>query len=399
MTDNIHHKPPHTLTIMILISLAAVIAVLPSSTIPVLTHYFQVSGSTAQSIISVYLLGYVIGQLIYGPVANRFGYRHAMVIGFSICLVGLLVCFLSYYAHSFPLLLFGRFLSVMGSSSCLVCGFIMIDDQFDRQRARSMIGFAVFALNVGSNIAISVGSIVTEKLNWGACYLVLFVYTLFALYVASRVKPNKLFINKDALRVKQIVRGYINSFSSRQLVAYGLMLSLSASASYLYAAAAPLIALNQLHISQLTYSWWNLLNIVGLIAGLWVVSRFSDRFNEQQFLRFSVPAFLALGICMLLFMYSRTAPFYLFFMISCALYFVSTLIYPNASTLALASYDKKGDASATMTFLNVGNTTVMVSVMALMPGHSGWEYGQMLILLAAIGFVLLAVSQPKTVAA
>ena len=79
-------------------------------------------------------------------------------------------------------------------------------------------------------------------------------------------------------------------------------------------------------------------------------------------------------------------------MLTAGLYLVSVLIYPNASTLALASHSNKGDASATMSFLNMASTTTLVSIMMLMPGSSVKEYTLTLLLMASMGFVLLWVT-------
>ena len=305
MTTISQQQPPHTLVVMMLISLAAITAVLPSPTIPVIGTYFHLSNNDAQTIISTYLLGYVIGQLIYGPIANRFGYKKALLLGISIALLGLSICTLSYFLQNFSILLAGRLISALGTSSCLVCSFILINDQFDRQRGRRVITFGVLALNVGSSLAITIGGILTVKINWMACYLFLFGYCCIALFAASRVKPHRFQTHPHALKIKTIVRGYWQSFSSTKLVAYGLMLSISSGNSYLYATASPLIAHNYLQLSPLAYSWCNLINVLGLLSGLTIMAKLADRFSERQFLWFCIPLQLLLGLALGLYIWDR----------------------------------------------------------------------------------------------
>lgn len=60
-------------TLLLLISFASVNAVLFTSALPNITAFFGITEHAAQQTITSFLVGYTIGQLIYGPIANRYG--------------------------------------------------------------------------------------------------------------------------------------------------------------------------------------------------------------------------------------------------------------------------------------------------------------------------------------
>jgi MFS family permease len=72
-------------TLFLLISFAAVNAMLFTPALPNLTRFFDISEMAAQSTITWFLVGYTVGQLLYGPIANRFGRKSALYVGIRFC--------------------------------------------------------------------------------------------------------------------------------------------------------------------------------------------------------------------------------------------------------------------------------------------------------------------------
>src|SRR5579864_6635516 len=79
-------------TLLLLISFASVNAVLFTPALPNITHFFGISEDIAQQTITWFLIGYAVGQLIYGPIANRFGRKHALYTGIGIQIISSLFC-------------------------------------------------------------------------------------------------------------------------------------------------------------------------------------------------------------------------------------------------------------------------------------------------------------------
>src|SRR5436190_17052493 len=97
-------------TLLLLISFASVNAVLFTPALPAIANFFAISDSTAQLTITWFLVGYAIGQLIYGPIANRYGRKPALYVGISLQIFSSLLCVLAGKLHLYSLLVTARFL-------------------------------------------------------------------------------------------------------------------------------------------------------------------------------------------------------------------------------------------------------------------------------------------------
>ena len=71
----LNQKEPHILILIIMSSFASMGAIIFAPALPEIAQYFHISQGHSQLTITLFLLGYAIGQLIYGPLANRFGRR------------------------------------------------------------------------------------------------------------------------------------------------------------------------------------------------------------------------------------------------------------------------------------------------------------------------------------
>lgn len=98
------------ITLLLLISFASVNAVLFTPALPGIAYFFGISADTAQQTITWFLIGYALGQLLYGPIANRFGRKPALYAGIGLQIVSSLLCVLAGVLHQYWLLVVARFL-------------------------------------------------------------------------------------------------------------------------------------------------------------------------------------------------------------------------------------------------------------------------------------------------
>ena len=103
------------------------------------------------------MIGYAAGQLIYGPIANRFGRVKTLHIGLSIAILGTIFSILSSPFESFVLLLFGRFIEAIGCSVGLVISFTIINDFYYSHQARKIFAIFMVSAAIVPGIAIMIG--------------------------------------------------------------------------------------------------------------------------------------------------------------------------------------------------------------------------------------------------
>ena len=110
------------------ICIASFSAAIITPALPQIGSFFHITSSSLSWVISIFLVGYVIGQLIYGPIANRFGSVNALRSGLVINLVGIIICLIGTKYLIYSVMLAGRFITALGSASGLACTFMLMHD-------------------------------------------------------------------------------------------------------------------------------------------------------------------------------------------------------------------------------------------------------------------------------
>src|SRR5271166_2774477 len=131
---------------------AALHMLVPS--LPLLAGVFEASPGAVQLVLTLYLAGIAAGQLVYGPVSDRFGRRPVLIAGLALFLVGTVLCGL---AWSLPALIIGRTLQALGGCAGMVLGRAIVRDIYDRERAASALATIMMAMSLAPSLSPLVG--------------------------------------------------------------------------------------------------------------------------------------------------------------------------------------------------------------------------------------------------
>ena len=123
-------KKPPLISLILLISFPSVAGVLISAALPAISDFYSQTDANTKHLITFFIIGYAVGQLLYSPLANRLGRKKAIYIGIAIFLMSCLLSIWAIYLPSIKLLLISRFLMALGSSVGMVMTFTIINDYF-----------------------------------------------------------------------------------------------------------------------------------------------------------------------------------------------------------------------------------------------------------------------------
>ena len=187
--------------LILLVSLAPVSGVFFTPALPLLTEEFGLSEAVAQWSMTIFLIAYSLGQLPYGPIANRWGRKKALFIGFDIAFVGALLCL---FANSFWLFCIGRFIQAIGAAAGIKVVFTMISDRHEGNAAAKTFSYFLMAFAMMPGLGMLLGGFITIYSGWRGCFAFLAGYTLLLSFLIRLLPETSHSLNKEAFNLHKI---------------------------------------------------------------------------------------------------------------------------------------------------------------------------------------------------
>ncbi|MGE3955052.1 MAG: MFS transporter [Parachlamydiales bacterium] len=364
-------RAPSFFALLFIIAFASVNGVFYTPGLPMIQRTFGVSPGDVKMTMTLFLLGYAFGQLIYGPLANRFGRKRALYLGIAITLVGNLMCALSGPLHTFALLLWGRLVLSLGSCAGLTLALTIITDYYYQKDARKIIAYVTLGFAAIPGIAIAIGGSLINTFGWESAFWGMVVYAALGWILAFRLPETGRNLHPHATKVRVIAHRYFQVFKERALLRYGIVVGLVAATNYILATAGPFIGSVRYGLSEAEYGLYYLIITVGLVIGGVVTGRLAHHVAERWMIAIGLSIFW-IGSLLLTFLFLFTPlPVWAFFSINAFIFLAISPIWTNGIALATSQADDKATASSAVSFLNMGTAVLAVFIYSLIPANPG----------------------------
>jgi len=227
-------------------------ALLPLSTdlflasLPGIRAYFGVTVSQAQLTLSVFLAGFAISQLVYGPLSDRFGRRPVLLAGIAIYVAATVVCV---GAQSMEGLLAARFFQAVGACSGAVIGRAIIRDAYGATGSARMLGYITAGTAATPVFGPMIGSLLTVSFGWRANFVLLALVSAALLAVAAlRLPESNAERDPRATGPRHLIANYAAILHDRQFVGYTLCVAFSYAAIFSYISGASFVLIDVLGV-------------------------------------------------------------------------------------------------------------------------------------------------------
>lgn len=186
----------------------------------------------AQLIISSFILGTGIGQLISGPISDTFGRKPIITIGLGIFIIA---CCIAYYAKSLELMLVARFIQGLGVSAPRTVTMALIRDLYSGRKMAQVMSLAMAIFVLVPALAPSLGQVLFINFGWRSIYIAFIFFALLGLIWLNLRQPETLPISE---RKKLKANEYFDAFklviTNASVVKYTLTLALGFGALFGY---------------------------------------------------------------------------------------------------------------------------------------------------------------------
>lgn len=360
----------HTLpmfTLLLMISFASVNAVMFTPALPDIATFFAISHDSAQLTISWFLIGYASGQLLYGPLANRFGRKPAIYGGICLQIISSFICAFSGKIHWYPLLVIGRMMLALGAGVGLKMTFTLVNECYKPKEASKKISYLILAFAVTPGLSAALGGVLNESFGWESCFYAGAIYGVLLLALCSRLPETLSKPDHHALKWDHLMASYGAQFKNRNLVAGALMMGTSTAFVYTFAAIAPFVAINILSMGSAEYGGANILPSIGLGIGTLFSAKLSERFDSDFMIKVGISIATIGVLVMLLASWLHGNAIHSIFIPMMIIYFGLSAILSHASSLAMSTVEDKSHGAAVMSFINMGLGTVIVLCLGFLP--------------------------------
>lgn len=334
---------------------------------PALAEAFGMKLNEVTFFVATFAVGFSISQIVVGPLSDKYGRPIMLKFGLLVSLLGIAGCLLSRSQTAFAL---ARVIQGAGCG-CFVLAQAIVQDVFtveDRQKIR------IYMLSL-SGICISCsplfGTYLQYALNWqGSFYVfaglavILLGHTLFFF---SKLRDQDLPLRSQKL---EIIKRYTDIFSFKPFVCSWMTSAMAFSCHFGFIAISPIIFLETLRVSSLTYSYVLLAYGGAYVIGGLLATRLSKMLTTDTQIKVGLAVSGLSGLIMLCMInFQLSIATVAIPMIICTV--GTTLVRPAAASRAMEMFSEKAGASSaaggTIMFVTAGFVSVMLSIAPFPP--------------------------------
>ena len=319
--------------------------------------------------LSSFFIGISFGQLLYGPLLERFGRKKHLYAGLCIYLIASVGCAL---AASVNALIVLRLLQALGGCVGMVAARAMVRDLFEVKENAKVFSMLMLVVAVSPIIAPTLGGYVTSLLGWRYVFVMLIIVDIIIIISAYFLLPESRKPNPNfSLRPGPILNNFSGVIRHPQFYTYALTAAVSAAGLYAYIGGSPHVFMEIFHVSEKQYGWIFALIAMGLIGASQVNSLLLRNYTSDQLIRVALFCQSVVGIttvCLTLFgLTDLFVTIFLIFIFLCTQGFV----FPNASALSLAAFGHTaGSASALLGAIQMTIGACTSALVSILQNHT-----------------------------
>lgn len=349
------------------------------------------SALVAQSL-SSYFIGLAFGQLLYGPLMDRFGRKVPLYFGLGLYVIASVGCFLS---GSVEMLIAMRLFQALGGCAAQVACIAMVRDLFPVKDIAKVYALLFVVLGASPLLAPTAGSYLTLAFGWQSVFIVLLTIAVLVLlasifFLPESYKPDTSY----SLKPGPIVGHFITVIRNPQFYTYAISGSVAFCALFAYVAGSPLVFMDVFGLGKREFGWVFAGIAVGFIGAGQVNTLLLKRFKSEQIMAVSATGQVIFSVIFLIgaingwFGLAGTIAM-IFFALACV-----GMTNPNTSALSMAPFSKNaGVASALLGAMQLGLGSVSSSAMSAFSGKSAIPLAAIMAVAAVVSLAILLVGR------
>ena len=251
--------------------------------LPQIAHEFSVSTGSVQMTLNVYILGFALGQLIYGPLADSFGRKPVIAAGTLIFAIAAAACAMS---QTVDQLIHMRFLHGLSAAAGSVVISALMRDSYSKEEFSRMMSFVMLVTTVAPLLAPIAGGWLLLLWSWHAIFWTISAAAIVTtLLVVTQIKETLPKEKRQKFNLRTTLGNFLSLFRHKRVFSYMLASGFSFAGLFSFLNAGPFVYIELNHISPQHFGYYFALNVVFLFLMTLLNSRCVRRFGPLAMFR------------------------------------------------------------------------------------------------------------------
>ena len=251
--------------------------------LPVIAEQFGVPAGSAQMTLSTYILGFALGQLLYGPMADSLGRKPVVLGGTLVFAAAAAACAM---AQSIDHLIVMRFFHGLAAAAASVVINALMRDIYPKEEFSRMMSFVMLVTTVAPLVAPMVGGAVLVWFSWHAIFWILALAALLAsAMIFFFIKETLPAEHRQKFHIRTTLGNFASLFRHKRVLSYMLASGFSFAGMFSFLSAGPFVYIELNHVSPQHFGYYFALNVVFIFVLTMINSRFVRRVGALNMFR------------------------------------------------------------------------------------------------------------------
>jgi len=365
--------------------------------LPQIASEFGVSAGSVQMTLNIYIFGFAIGQLFYGPLADSFGRKPVIAFGTLVFAIAAAACALS---QSVEQLINMRLLHGLSAAAGSVVISALMRDSYSKEEFSRMMSFVMLVTTIAPLLAPIIGGWLLLVWSWHAIFWTISAAAVVTtLLVVTQIKETLPPEKRQKFHLRTMLTNFLALFRHKRVFSYMLASGFSFAGLFSFLNTGPFVYIEINHISPQHFGYYFALNVVFLFIMTLINSRSVRRFGPLAMFRFGLLVQFAMGIWLLVVSALDLGFLPLVFGVAMFIGCVA-MVSSNAMAVILDEFPHMaGTASSLAGTMRFGIGALVGMLLANIPLTSAWPMVWAISLCAAASMLLfLYASRPRKAA-
>lgn len=342
--------------------------------------------------ITSFFIGISIGQLVYGPLLDKYGRKKPLYVGLVVYLITSVACA---YAPSANALIGIRFLQALGSCAGMVASRALVRDIFPVNENAKIFSLLMLVLAISPIIAPTLGGYVTAAFGWQSIFFILASISAVTIVLVYFTLPNGREPNSAlSLLPRQVTNDFLEVAKVPQFYTYAFAGAIASSGLYAYVAGSPFVFMEIYKVSEKHYGWIFAIIAMGLISASQVNTLLLSKYSSEQIIRVTLFFQCLAGISLVVGTYFHLLGLYSTIFLIWIFLSTQGFAFPNSSALSLAPFSgNAGTASALMGAIQLGIGAISTALVSMFNNGTAMPMSTVMCACAIISFTVLLIGR------